>query len=50
MMQDILQETLGQNRETAYLFGPSFAREIALGLVTAVIATNPPSLPPSLLP
>lgn len=40
MMQDILLETLGPNRETAYLSGPSFAREIALGLVTAVVAAS----------
>ncbi len=40
MMQDILQETLGPNRETAYLSGPSFAREIALGLVTAVVVSS----------
>jgi len=26
MMQDILEETLGPDREIAYLSGPSFAR------------------------
>ena len=30
MMQDILQETLGADREIAYLSGPSFARWVGL--------------------
>eukprot|EP00960_Hanusia_phi_P074665 768284-Hanusia_phi.AAC.4 len=40
LMQDILREELGDNREYAFLSGPSFAREIAVGLATAVVVAS----------
>jgi glycerol-3-phosphate dehydrogenase (NAD+) len=40
MMQDILFDTLGPAREVAFLSGPSFAREIAQGLATAVVVAS----------
>uniref|UniRef100_A0A7R9YBR2 Glycerol-3-phosphate dehydrogenase [NAD(+)] n=1 Tax=Pinguiococcus pyrenoidosus TaxID=172671 RepID=A0A7R9YBR2_9STRA len=45
LMTDILHDTLGPHRSTAYLSGPSFAAEIAQGLATAVtIASSDPIL------
>ena len=40
MMQDILIETLGTERDYGFLSGPSFAREIAQGLATAVVVAS----------
>jgi glycerol-3-phosphate dehydrogenase (NAD+) len=40
MMQDILVDTLGPTHEFAFLSGPSFAREIAQGLATAVVVAS----------
>lgn len=40
MMQDILSDTLGPTHEFAFLSGPSFAREIAQGLATAVVVAS----------
>ena len=39
-MFDILQETLGTERQYAFLSGPSFAREVRLGLATAVVIAS----------
>ncbi len=39
-MQDILKEEMGEQREYAFLSGPSFAREIATGLATAVVVAS----------
>jgi glycerol-3-phosphate dehydrogenase (NAD(P)+) len=43
-MQEVLEEELGSRCPTAVLSGPTFAREVAAGLPTAltVAATNPP--------
>ena len=40
LMQDILKEEMGAQREYAFLSGPSFAREIAAGLATAVVVAS----------
>jgi glycerol-3-phosphate dehydrogenase (NAD+) len=40
MMNDILVDTLGADRNYAFLSGPSFAREIATGLATAVVVAS----------
>jgi hypothetical protein len=40
LMQDILKEEMGSHREYAFLSGPSFAREIATGLATAVVVAS----------
>ena len=40
LMQDILKEEMGEAREYAFLSGPSFAREIATGLATAVVVAS----------
>ena len=40
LMQDILREELGDSRDYAFLSGPSFAREIAVGLATAVVVAS----------
>ena len=40
LMKDILYEELGAHRELAFLSGPSFAREIATGLATAVVIAS----------
>jgi len=39
-MKDILYQELGAHRELAFLSGPSFAREIATGLATAVVIAS----------
>ena len=39
-MQDILWETLGEDRPYAFLSGPSFAREICEGVATAVVVAS----------
>jgi glycerol-3-phosphate dehydrogenase len=40
LMKDILYQELGSHRELAFLSGPSFAREIATGLATAVVIAS----------
>jgi hypothetical protein len=40
LMKDILYQELGAHRELAFLSGPSFAREIATGLATAVVIAS----------
>jgi glycerol-3-phosphate dehydrogenase len=40
LMTDILKETCGGDRSYAFLSGPSFAREIALNLATAVVIAS----------
>ena len=40
LMSDLISETLGVDRRTAYLSGPSFAREIMSGLATAVVIAS----------
>jgi len=40
LMQDILKEEMGLERNYAFLSGPSFAREIATGLATAVVVAS----------
>mmetsp|Transcript_21343 Transcript_21343/g.51391 ORF Transcript_21343/g.51391 Transcript_21343/m.51391 type:complete len:452 (-) Transcript_21343:101-1456(-) len=40
MMNDILVEELGPDRSYAFLSGPSFAKEIAMGLATAVVVAS----------
>lgn len=44
LMDDILRETLGSERRTAYLSGPSCAREIINGEATAVVIASVSSL------
>ena len=39
-MQDILQDCLGKDRDYAFLSGPSFARDICEGVVTAVVIAS----------
>jgi glycerol-3-phosphate dehydrogenase (NAD(P)+) len=39
-LHEILQATLGDNRVSAVLSGPSFAREVAAGLPTAVVVAS----------
>jgi glycerol-3-phosphate dehydrogenase (NAD+) len=39
-MQDILKETLGEDRPLAFLSGPSFAREIVKGVPTSVVIAS----------
>lgn len=39
-MADILKEELGEERSYAFLSGPSFAREICQGVVTAVVIAS----------
>ena len=39
-MNDILRETLGDERSYAFLSGPSFAREICEGVATAVVIAS----------
>lgn len=39
-MADILKEELGEDRPYAFLSGPSFAREICQGVVTAVVIAS----------
>jgi glycerol-3-phosphate dehydrogenase (NAD+) len=39
-MNDILRETLGEDRPYAFLSGPSFAREICEGVATAVVIAS----------
>jgi glycerol-3-phosphate dehydrogenase (NAD+) len=39
-MADILKECLGQDRPYAFLSGPSFAREMVKGVVTAVVVAS----------
>ncbi len=40
LMNDIIMETLGEERRAAYLSGPSFAREIMDGAATAVVIAS----------
>ncbi|CAM9184690.1 unnamed protein product, partial [Chrysoparadoxa australica] len=40
LMTDIIKECCGASRPTAFLSGPSFAREIAQGLATAVVIAS----------
>eukprot|EP01084_Bolivina_argentea_P254705 428264_1 len=40
LMSDVLEQTCGKGRPTAFLSGPSFAREIALNLATAVVIAS----------
>jgi glycerol-3-phosphate dehydrogenase len=40
LMSDILFETLGPKRRTAYLSGPSFAKEVMAGEATAVVIAS----------
>ena len=40
LMAEILPETLGRERAYAFLSGPSFAKEIALGMATAVVVAS----------
>lgn len=40
LMTEILAETLGESRATAFLSGPSFAKEIAENLATAVVIAS----------
>jgi len=40
LMCEILPEVLGTDRSYAFLSGPSFAREMALGLATAVVVAS----------
>lgn len=39
-MYDILKETLGDDRPYAFLSGPSFAKEICMGVATAVVVAS----------
>lgn len=40
LMNEILKDTLGETRDYAFLSGPSFAKEIASGLATAVVIAS----------
>ncbi len=44
LMSEVIPQCLGSGRPTAFLSGPSFAKEIVMGVATAVTVAVKPSL------